>query len=102
MKIKKNDNVIVIAGKDKGKTGKVIKALPERDMVIVSGVNMKKKHQRPQKSGQKGQIIEKSLPVHISNVMILDPSTGKRSRIGMKLVGEKYVRISKKSGKEIN
>ena len=91
----------MIAGKDKGKTGKVIKALPERDMVIVSGVNMKKKHQRPQKSGQKGQIIEKSLPVHISNVMILDPSTGKRSRIGMKLVGEKYVRISKKSGKEI-
>lgn len=102
MKIKKNDNVIVIAGKDKGKTGKVTKALPERDMVIVAGVNMKKKHQRPQKSGQKGQIIEKTMPIHISNVMIADPSTGKRSRIGMKLVGEKYVRISKKSGKEIS
>lgn len=101
MKIKKNDNVIVIAGKDKGKTGKVIRALPERNMIIVAGVNMKKKHQRPQKSGQKGQIIEKTLPIHVSNVMIMDPSTGKRTRIGMKLVGEKYVRISKKSGKEI-
>ncbi len=102
MKIKKNDNVIVIAGKDKGKTGKVIKALPERDMVVIAGVNVKKKHQRPQKSGQKGQVVDKTLPIHISNVMILDPSTGKRTRVGMKLVGEKYVRISKKSGKEIS
>lgn len=102
MKIKKNDNVVVITGKDKGKTGKVVKALPERDMVVVAGVNIKKKHQRPQKSGQKGQIIEKALPIHVSNVMIADPSTGKRSRVGMKLVGEKYVRVSKKSGKEIS
>lgn len=101
MKIKKNDNVVVIAGKDKGKTGKVIKALPERDMIIIAGVNMKKKHQRPQKSGQKGQIIEKTLPIHVSNAMIIDPSTGKRSRIGMKMVGDKYVRVSKKSGKEL-
>lgn len=102
MKIKKNDNVIVIAGKDKGKTGKVIKALPEFDMVVVAGVNLRKKHQKPQKSGQKGQIIEKTLPIHVSNVMIVDTSTGKRSRIGMKMVGNKYVRVSKKSGKEIN
>ncbi|MBU6431139.1 MAG: 50S ribosomal protein L24 [Patescibacteria group bacterium] len=102
MKIKKNDNVMVIAGKDKGKTGKVIKALPERDMVVIAGVNIKKKHQRPQKSGQKGQIVEKTLPIHVSNVMIVDPSTGKRSRIGKKMVGGKYVRVSKKSGKEIS
>lgn len=102
MKIKKNDNVIVITGKDKGKTGKVIKALPDRDMVVIAGVNIKKKHQRPQKSGQKGQMVEKTLPIHVSNVMILDSSTGKRSRIGMKLIGDKYVRISKKSGKEIS
>lgn len=102
MKIKKNDNIIVIAGKDKGKTGKVIRALPRENMVVVAGVNMKKKHQRPQKSGQKGQIINKTLPIHVSNVMILDPSTGKRSRIGMKMVGDKYVRVSKKSGKEID
>ncbi len=102
MKIKKNDNVVVIAGKDKGKTGKVIKALPERDMIIIAGINMKKKHQRPQKSGQKGQIIEKTLPIHVSNAMIIDPSTGKRSRVGMKMVGDKYIRVSKKSGKEIS
>lgn len=101
MKIKKNDNVIVIAGKDRGKTGKVIKALPREDMIVVSGVNIRKKHQRPQKSGQKGQVIEKTLPIHVSNVMIVDSGTGKRSRIGMKLIGKKYVRISKKSGKEI-
>ena len=102
MKIKKNDNVIVIAGKDKGKTGKVIKALPERNMIVIAGVNMKKKHQRPQKSGQKGQIVDKTLPIHVSNAMIIDPSTGKRSRVGMKMVGDRYVRVSKKSGKEIN
>jgi|SRR3989338_11105811 len=102
MKIKKNDNVIVIAGKDKGKTGKVIKALPERDMIVIAGVNMRKKHQRPQKSGQKGQMIEKTLPIHVSNAMIIDSSTGKRSRIGKKMVGDRYVRISKKSGKEIS
>lgn len=102
MKIKKNDIVIVITGKDKGKTGKVTKSLPKRDMVVIDGVNIKKKHQRPQKSGQKGQMVEKTLPIHVSNVMILDSSTGKRSRIGMKLIGDKYVRISKKSGKEIS
>jgi len=102
MKIKKNDNVIVIAGKDKGKTGKVVKALPEKNMIVISGVNMRKKHQRPQKSGQKGQIIEKTLPIHVSNAMIIDPSTGKRSRIGKKMVGDRYVRVSKKSGKEIS
>lgn len=102
MKIKKNDNVIVIAGKDKGKTGKVIKALPRENMIVVAGVNIKKKHQRPQKSGQKGQIIDKTLPIHVSNAMILDPSSGKRSRIGMKMIGGKYARVSKKSGKEIN
>ena len=70
MKIKKNDNVIVIAGKDKGKTGKVLKAFPKLDMVLVDGVNIKKKHQRATKSNSKGQIVEKPLPVHVSNVKI--------------------------------
>lgn len=68
MKIKKDDKVIVIAGKDKGKTGTVVKAMPKEDKVIVSGVNISKKHQRPSKSGQKGQVIEKTMPVHVSNV----------------------------------
>jgi len=101
MKIKKDDNVIVVAGKDKGKNGKVIKAIPSSDKVVVEGVNIKKKHMRPRKSGQKGQIVEIAAPVHVSNVMIKDPKTGKPSRIGMKTVGDKKVRISKKSGEEI-
>ncbi len=101
MKIKKDDNVIVVAGKDKGKNGKVIKAIPSSDKVVVEGVNIKKKHMRPRKSGQKGQIVEIAAPVHVSNVMIKDPKTGKPSRIGMKIVGDKKVRISKKSGEEI-
>lgn len=101
MKIKKNDNVIVIAGKDKGKSGKVIKAMPSEGKVVVESVNIKKKHMRPRKSGQKGQIVEIAAPIHVSNVMIKDPKTGKPSKIGTKIVGDKKVRISKKSGEEI-
>ncbi|MDO8482290.1 MAG: 50S ribosomal protein L24 [bacterium] len=101
MKIKKNDNVIIIAGKDKGKTGAVSHAFPKKDMIIVSGLNLKKRHQRPRKTGEKGQIIDKSMPIHISNVMVVDSDTKKPVRIGKKLVGERYVRISRKSGKEI-
>lgn len=68
MKIKKGDKVKIITGKDKGKDGKVIKAFPSRDMVVVEGVNMKKKHMRAKKSGQKGQMVELAAPVHVSNV----------------------------------
>lgn len=101
MKIKKGDNIIVVAGKDKGKKGKVIKAIPHKDMVVIEGVNIKKKSMRPKKSGQKGQIIEIAAPVHVSNVMIADPKTGKPVRIGMKVISGKKVRVSKKSGVEI-
>ena len=99
MKIKKNDNIIVIAGKDKGKTAKVLKAMPQDNMIIVEGVNMRKKHQRATKSNSKGQIIEKAMPIHVSNVMILEGKKG--VRVGKKLIGEKRVRISRKTGKEI-
>lgn len=99
MKIRKGDNVIVIAGKDKGKTTKVLVAFPKEDKVILEGVNLRKKHQRATKSGSKGQIIEKALPIHVSNVMLVEG--GKRARAGKKLVGEKYVRVNKKTGKEI-
>ena len=99
MKIKKGDNVIVIAGKDNGKTGKVIKAFPKDGRVIVDGVNKIKKHQRPSKSGAKGQVIEKSMPMDVSNVMIIEG--GKGVRAGKKEIGGKNIRISKKSGKEI-
>ena len=98
MKIKKGDNVIVIAGKDKGKTGKVVKSFPKKGKVIVSGVNLKKKHQKPGGKSKKGQIIEKEMPMEISNVMIADPKDGKPSRVGFKTEGGKKVRISKRSG----
>lgn len=70
MKIKKDDNVIVLTGKDKGKTGKVIKAMPKVNRVIVSGINMYKKHQRPRRSGQKGQVIEVNGSIDVSNVAL--------------------------------
>jgi len=68
MKIKKNDNVIIIAGKDKGKKGKVVRVLVQKNKVIVDGVNMSKKHQRPRKSGEKGTMINMAMPIHASNV----------------------------------
>lgn len=83
MKIKKGDNIIVIAGKDKGKTGKVLSAFPKENKVLVEGINIVKKHQKAKKSGSKGQIIDKNMPIDASNVMInID---GKRARIGKKL-----------------
>lgn len=99
MKIKKGDNVIIIAGKDKGKTSKVVRAFPKKNSVIVEGINVHKKHQRARKSGSKGQIVEMAMPINASNVTISDG--GKRARIGKKLVGGKFVRVNKKTGKEI-
>ncbi len=78
MKIHKNDNVIVIAGKDKGKIGKVVKAIPKEGKIVVEGVGMVKKHQRPTKSGQKGQVIEKAMPIHVSNVRLADVKKTKK------------------------
>lgn len=101
MFIRKNDTVIVIAGKDKGKKGKVVKAFPEDGRILVEGVNLKKKHQRGVRGGRKGEVIEKAEPIHASNAMLIDPGTGKPTRIGKKLVGERYVRVARKSGKEI-
>ena len=99
MKIKNNDNVIVIAGKDKGKTAKVAKAFPKDNLIIVEGVNMKKKHERARKANSKGQIVEKAMPIHVSNVMLLEGKKGVRA--GSKMIGEKRVRISRTTGKEI-
>jgi len=101
MKIKKGDNIIVIAGKDKGKKGKVVRALPADSRVVVEGINMRKKHQRAGKGRQKGQIIDIAMPIHISNVMIEDPKTGKPTRVGKRIAGGKRIRIAKKSGIEL-
>ena len=101
MKIRKGDTVKVIAGKDKGKSGKVLRAYPKISSVIVEGVNIKKRHKRPTKSGQHGQIVDKTMPVHISNVQLLDPKTNKLTRIGHKDVKGKKVRVTVKNGTEL-
>ena len=101
MKLKKNDHVIIIAGKDNGKKGKIVRVFPKENKVVVEGLNMTKKHQRPRKSGEKGQVISVAMPINASNVMIVDPKTGKGSRIGKKKLGDKMVRIARKSNQEI-
>lgn len=100
MKLKKGDNVIVTTGRDKGKKGKIVDVLREENRVVVEGVNLRKKHVKPTR-GQKGQTIEVTSPINASNVMILDPKGGKATRVGSKTVGDKKVRIAKKSGQEI-
>lgn len=102
MRIKKGDNVIVITGKDKGKTGKVSAAFPATSQVIISGVNVRKVHRRARKANEKGQVVEKTFPIHVSNVMIVDPSTSKRTRVGKKLIGEKMIRVAKRSGNALD
>ncbi|KKQ34332.1 MAG: 50S ribosomal protein L24 [Candidatus Nomurabacteria bacterium GW2011_GWB1_37_5] len=101
MNIKKGDNVIVITGKDKGKTGKVVRVWPNKGRLSVEGLNLKKKMQKPRKSGEKGQVIEIPHSLNCSNVMLVDSKKGKRTRFGSKMIGEKKIRISKKSGIEI-
>ena len=101
MKIKKGDRVYILSGKDKGKTGKVIKTLSSQGRVVVEDVNVVKKHRRATKQGQSGQIIEKAMPVDVSNVAIMDPDTGKPVRVGIKIENGIKKRVSKKSGKEI-
>lgn len=101
MKIRKDDKVIVIAGKDKGKEGVVTRVFPLTDKILVDGVNKVKKHSKNKALGTKGEIIEKSLPIDISNVMLLDPKTNKPTRVGYKFVDGKKLRIAKKSGEVI-
>jgi large subunit ribosomal protein L24 len=104
-KIKKGDTVIVIAGRDKGRTGEVIEMRREDGRVLVRGVNMVKRHQR-QTAAQEGGIISKEASIHVSNVALTDPKDGKRTRVGFKLVGKgddrKKVRFAKRSGVEID
>jgi large subunit ribosomal protein L24 len=101
MKLKKGDEVVVIAGKDKGKTG-VISRVVNPDRVIVDGINLAKKHQKPTRATMQGGIIDKEMPIHVSNVAIVDPKTGGPSRIGYRFEADgKKVRISRKSGADV-
>lgn len=101
-RLKKGDKVIVLNGKNKGKTGKVSAVFPKLNKVTVDGVNVVKKHQKPNKAYPQGGIIDVAKPIHISNIGVLDPDTKKPTGIGYKLSGKnKKVRIYKSSGKEI-
>lgn len=100
--VKKDDTVIVITGKDKGKKGRVLAAYPRENRVLVEGVNMMKKHAKPSPSNPQGGILTQEAPIHVSNVMLVDPKSGKPTRVGYKVLenGQK-VRIAKKSGEVI-
>lgn len=101
MKIKKGDNVIVLTGKSKGQNGTVTKVFADTNKVVVSGVAKIKKHIKPKTRDGKGTIVEVEAAINASNVMVLDPKTGKQTRIGKKSINGKNVRIAKKSGQEL-
>lgn len=101
MKIKKGDNVEIIAGKDKGKRGKVMHTLPRAAKVVVEGLNTQKKHTPARRDGEKGMRVEVAVPIDVSNVMLVCPHTDKLTRVGYKVTGDQKVRISKRSQKEI-
>ncbi|MCK9345355.1 MAG: 50S ribosomal protein L24 [Candidatus Pacebacteria bacterium] len=101
MKLKKGDNVIVITGKDKGKKGTILEVLPSVNRVVVEGANISKLHEKARTRGASGQIVEKAMPLNASNVMIVDPKKGVRTRVGKKLIDGKNVRVTKKSGSEL-
>ena len=107
MHIRRDDTVVLIAGKDKGKTGRVLRTEPAKRRVYVEGLNIVKRHTRPRsvKDTQKAQssgIIDQEGPIHVSNVMLVDPSDNKPTRIGVRAEGGKRVRYSKRSGKVID
>ena len=101
MKIKKDDKVVVLAGKDKGKQGKVLVAEPKTGKVIVEGVSVATKHQKPQGQGQEGGIIKVETPIYACKVQLVCPKCGKATRVGYALDGDKKVRVCKKCGAKI-
>ena len=107
MKIHKNDNVMVIAGNDNGKSGKILKVFPNKSRIIVEGINLRKRHSKPSQKNPQGGIIEKEAPIDISNVMLIDPNNNEPSRLGSQIIldektgKKKRVRVSRTSGEMI-
>jgi large subunit ribosomal protein L24 len=99
--IKKDDTVIVLTGKDKGKKGKVQKVLVKEERAIVEGINMVSKSQKPSAKNPQGGIVKQEAPIHISNLSLIDPKSGKATRVSIKHDGKNVIRIAKKSGEEI-
>ena len=101
MNIRKDDKVVVLSGKDKGKQGKILTADPKAEKVIVEGVNVATKHQKPRKQGEEGGIIKVETPIYASKVQLVCPKCGKATRVAHKIEGDKKVRVCKKCGAEI-
>ena len=99
--IKKGDTVYVNAGNYKGETGKVLSVDPSKDRAIVEGVNIVKKHTKPNAKTPQGGIVSQEAPIHVSNLQLIDPKSGKPTRVGYRMDGDKKVRYAKKSGEEI-
>ena len=102
MHVKKGDTVKVISGKDKGKTGVVLAALPKKDRVLVEGINIIKKHTKPNQANPQGGIVSQEAAIHVSNVMLIDPKSGEPTRVGYKVEDGKKVRVAKKSGEKLD
>ena len=108
LKVRKDDTVRIITGKDRGKTGRVLRVDPSRQRVYVEGANIIKRHTKPrtlrdtQRAQEVGGIVEMEGPIHVSNVMLIDPDSGEPSRVSVKREGGRRVRVAKKSGKEID
>ena len=101
--VRKGDTVIVVAGKERGKKGKVLRVIPEKGRVVVERINMIKKHQRPTQKIRQGGIIEREGAIHLSNVMLVDPASDKPTRVGMKALSDgKKVRVARRSGEMLD
>ncbi|WP_174615408.1 50S ribosomal protein L24 [Virgibacillus ihumii] len=102
MHVKKGDKVKVISGKDRGKDGTILEAYPKKDRVLVEGINMTKKHAKPSQDNPQGGILNQEAPIHVSNVMLIDPKSGEPTRVGYQDNDGKKVRIAKKSGEAVD
>ncbi|MBS8266910.1 50S ribosomal protein L24 [Mesobacillus boroniphilus] len=102
MHVKKGDKVMVISGKDKGKTGIILEAYPKQSRVLVEGINIVKKHAKPSQVNPQGGILNQEAPIHVSNVMPLDPKSGKPTRVGYTVENGKKVRVAKQSGEVLD
>ena len=101
--VRKGDTVMVVAGKERGKKGKVLRVIPEKGRVVVERINMIKKHQRPTQKIRQGGIIEREGAIHLSNVMLVDPASDKPTRVGMKALSDgKKVRVARRSGEMLD
>jgi large subunit ribosomal protein L24 len=100
-KIRKGDKVVILTGKDKGRSGEVLQVMPKEDRAVVKGINLVKRHQR-QSQTQEAGIITKEASIHLSNIAIADPKDGKPTRVGFKVEGDKKVRVAKRSGVSID